>query len=552
MGPVAAADDASTHHDLPVHEVLLLMQSDHGTGLAETEARRRLERYGPNQLPRTPTAGPVRRFLRQMHNPLVYVLVVAGIVTVALGELVDAAVIFGVVVINAIVGYLQESKAESALDALRSMVQTQARVVREGRRRTIASDELVPGDLVLLEAGDKVPADLRLVSEAELQVDESALTGESEPVAKDEVVLPTATPVADRRNMTYSGTLVTAGTGAGIVVATGGATEIGEIHRLVGSARELATPLTRKLATFSAWLTAVILGLAVVTFAVGVARGEAAAEMFTAAVALAVGAIPEGLPAAVTITLAIGVSRMARRGAVIRRLPAVETLGGATVVCSDKTGTLTQNRMTVRVLWTGSSEVPVPEDGDAPDPAGRVGRGPAVVPAGRRQLQRLPADRHRRGGRGPHRDRHAVGGGQVRRPPARHAPGREPPVQLGAAAHGHHAGRPGRRSRGAHGQGGRGARARPVHPADGRGRHVRTAGRAGRPGGRRAARRTRHARAGHRRRPRTRRRRPGAPRGRGQRRGARPHRAAGDARPAPGDRAGGGDHLSYGGARTSR
>lgn len=368
MGPVAAADDASTHHDLPVHEVLLLMQSDHGTGLAETEARRRLERYGPNQLPRTPTAGPVRRFLRQMHNPLVYVLVVAGIVTVALGELVDAAVIFGVVVINAIVGYLQESKAESALDALRSMVQTQARVVRDGRRRTIASDELVPGDLVLLEAGDKVPADLRLVSEAELQVDESALTGESEPVAKDEVVLPTATPVADRRNMTYSGTLVTAGTGAGIVVATGGATEIGEIHRLVGSARELATPLTRKLATFSAWLTAVILGLAVVTFAVGVARGEAAAEMFTAAVALAVGAIPEGLPAAVTITLAIGVSRMARRGAVIRRLPAVETLGGATVVCSDKTGTLTQNRMTVRVLWTGSREVPVPEDGAPPTP----------------------------------------------------------------------------------------------------------------------------------------------------------------------------------------
>ena len=372
MALAAPAEEVRTHHDLPAHEVLLLLESDPHGGLAEDEAALRLARYGPNQLPRAPSAGPIRRFLRQMHNPLVYVLIAAGLVALFLGELVDASVIFGVVVINAIVGYLQESKAESALEALRSMVHTDARVVRGGVQRQVRSERLVPGDLVMLDSGDKVPADLRLVRESELRIDESALTGESLPVDKDEVVLPSATPVADRRNMAYSGTLVTSGTGAGVVVATGGDTELGEIHRLVGSAKPLATPLTRKLARFSAWLTVVIVALAVVTFAVGVVRGEAADEMFTAAVALAVGAIPEGLPAAVTITLAIGVGRMARRGAVIRRLPAVETLGGATVICSDKTGTLTENRMTVRVLWTVTQELPVTDEQDVQAAPGRL------------------------------------------------------------------------------------------------------------------------------------------------------------------------------------
>ncbi len=362
------ASDARTHHDLPVHEVLLLLESDTQAGLSEEEAERRLDRYGPNQLPRAPAAGPVRRLLRQLHNPLVYVLIVAGTVTVFLREWVDSIVILGVVVVNAVVGFIQESKAESALEALRSMVNTEARVVRGGRRLGIRSEQLVPGDLVLLTAGDKVPADLRLLAETELEVDESALTGESLPVAKDEVVLPATTPVADRRNMAYSGTLVTRGTGSGMVVATGAGTELGEIHRLIGSADVLATPLTRKLAAFSAWLTVVILCLAAVTFAVGVLRGEPAEEMFTAAVALAVGAIPEGLPAAVTITLAIGVARMARRRAVVRRLPAVETLGGATVICSDKTGTLTENRMTVRAVCTLTQQVSVPEHVVGTDP----------------------------------------------------------------------------------------------------------------------------------------------------------------------------------------
>ncbi len=357
----------NAHHGLATHEVVLLLETDALRGLSDHEAERRLQRFGPNLLPETTTAGPLVRVARQFNHPLIYVLLGAGIVTLALGELVDAAVIFGVVLVNAAVGFVQESRAEAALDALRAMVQTSAKVRRDGSVRSLPSTALVPGDLVLIEAGDKVPADLRLLKISELQVDESALTGESVPVVKDEVVLPAATPVADRRNIVYSGTLVTHGSGSGVVVATGAETELGEIHRLVGAADTLATPLTRKLTWFSKVLTVAILGLAGLTFGVGVLRGEPSSEMFTAAVALAVGAIPEGLPAAVTITLAIGVSRMARRRAVVRRLPAVETLGSTTVVCSDKTGTLTENQMTVRAVWAPDDSYEVTGSGYAPD-----------------------------------------------------------------------------------------------------------------------------------------------------------------------------------------
>jgi len=363
------------HHRLATHEVVLLLESDSVRGLGEAEARERLDRFGPNVLPAADPTRPIVRLLRQLNHPLVLILLAAGAVTLALGEPVDSAVIFGVVAVNTVIGYLQEAKAEAALDALRSMVRTEARVVRNGHRRDLPSEDLVPGDLVLIEAGDKVPADVRLVRLAELRVDESALTGESQPAAKDEVALPVSTPVADRRNMLYSGTLVTSGAGAGLVVATGAETELGEIHRLVGAAESLATPLTRKLARFSKVLTGVILGLAAVTFAVGVVRGESAVQMFTAAVALAVGAIPEGLPAAVTITLAIGVARMARRRAVIRRLPAVETLGSTTVICTDKTGTLTENQMTVRAVWTPDECCEVTGSGYAADGELRDGSG---------------------------------------------------------------------------------------------------------------------------------------------------------------------------------
>ena len=357
----------NTHHGVATYEVVLLLETDAQRGLSDDEAERRLQRFGPNLLPEAKTSGPLVRFTHQFNHPLIYVLLGAGMVTLALGELVDASVIFGVVLMNAGVGFVQESRAEAALDALRAMVQTSAKVRRDGHVRSLPAERLVPGDLVLIEAGDKIPADLRLLAIGELQVDESALTGESVPVVKDEVVLPAGTPVADRRNMAYSGTLVTHGSGTGAVVATGTETELGEIHRLVGSAETLATPLTRKLTRFSKALTVAILVLAGVTIGVGVLRGERVSEMFTAAVALAVGAIPEGLPAAVTITLAVGVGRMARRGGVVRRLPAVETLGSTTVVCSDKTGTLTENQMTVRVVWTPDGTFEVTGSGYVPE-----------------------------------------------------------------------------------------------------------------------------------------------------------------------------------------
>jgi magnesium-transporting ATPase (P-type) len=340
------------HHELSVHEVVLLLESDAHVGLSEHEVHARRERFGPNVLPQLHRRGPLVRFLAQFCHPLIYVLIAAAALTLLLGDIADCAVIVGVVVLNAAVGFVQESRAEHALEALVAMVGTSAVVIRDGERITTSSSDVVPGDLILLSAGDKVPADLRLVESRELRVDESALTGESVPVAKSSLELPLETALGDRNNMAYSGTLVVAGQGKGIVIATGGDTEMGQIHRLVGSTEGVQTPLTRKIAHFSRILTVAIVMLAGLSFAVGIARGEAWDDMVNAAVALAVGAIPEGLPAAVTITLAIAVGRMARRHAVVRSLPAVETLGSTTVICTDKTGTLTANEMTVQVVCT--------------------------------------------------------------------------------------------------------------------------------------------------------------------------------------------------------
>jgi magnesium-transporting ATPase (P-type) len=359
-------------HQLPVHEVLLLLETDASRGLTQDEAAERLRRFGPNVLPLIRRHGPLMRFMLQFHHPLIYILLAATVITALLGEWVDSSVIFGVVLVNAIVGFIQESRAERALEALMSMVKTEATVLREGEKHQISSSDVVPGDVVLLQSGDKVPADLRLISIRELQVDESALTGESVPVVKEELLLPSDTVLADRRNLAYSGTLVTYGQGVGVAVGTGAVTEIGRIHQLIGSAADIATPLTKKITHFSKILTVVILGLAAVTFGIGVWRGQPAVEMFMAAVALAVGAIPEGLPAAVTITLAIGVNRMARRHAIIRKLPAVETLGSTTVICSDKTGTLTQNQMTVQAIVAGGQEFGV--SGTGYEPTGNIQR----------------------------------------------------------------------------------------------------------------------------------------------------------------------------------
>ncbi len=338
-------------HHLALPEVLTLLETDSARGLDAFEVSHRQTQFGPNKL--TPQEGthPVLLFLYQFHQPLVYLLLVATLVTAFLQEWVDSGVIFGVVLMNAIIGYIQESKAVKAIHALARTMDVVTTVIRAGQQQRLPGETLVPGDLVVLQAGDKVPADLRLVTVRYLQIDESVLTGESVPASKQVDVLPKDMVLADRNNMAYTSTLVTAGRGLGVVVATGDATEIGQIKGLMAAADVLETPLTRKVAYFSGALLWVILGLAGMTFVVGWLRGEAAFDMFMAAVALAVGAIPEGLPAAMTITLAIGVSRMARRHAIVRKLPAVETLGSTTVICSDKTGTLTQNQMTVQEVF---------------------------------------------------------------------------------------------------------------------------------------------------------------------------------------------------------
>jgi Ca2+-transporting ATPase len=354
-------------HNLPVQQVSSDLESNIETGLTTDEVKKRQERYGANELKAKPGKSPIVRFLLQFHQPLLYILLIAGAVKAFLGEWVNAAVIWGVTLINAIIGYVQESKAESAIAALASSVQTDATILREGQKIKVPSTELVPGDLVLLTSGDKVPADLRLVSARNLQVNESALTGESVAVEKDTEILDPNAPLAERINMAYAGSFVTVGQGRGIVVAIGQSTETGKISQLMESSTNLSTPLTRKFDKFSRTLLYIILGVAALTFAVGLSYGNTWITMFEAAVALAVSAIPEGLPAVVTIALAIGVSRMARRHAIVRKLPAVETLGGATVICSDKTGTLTENQMTVQAIYAGGQYYSVTGTGYAPD-----------------------------------------------------------------------------------------------------------------------------------------------------------------------------------------
>jgi len=357
-------------HHLPADEVVDILGGDLGRGLDLFEVRNRLEQYGPNSLSTRKGRGPFLRFLRQFHQPLVYILVGAGFISAALREWVDSGVIFGVVIINAVVGFIQEAKAVNALAALARTMTTEATVLRHGEKARLPATEVVVGDIIFLQGGDKVPADLRLLRIRELQIDESALTGESLPVEKAVLTLAHDTVLADRHNMAYASTLVTFGQGTGIVVATGDHTEMGRISQLISAAEELATPLTRKIAHFSHLLLYAILALAALTVAVGLVRGQALFDMFMAAVALAVGAIPEGLPAAMTITLAIGVARMARRHAIIRKLPAVETLGSTTVICSDKTGTLTENQMTVQGIIAGGGRYEV--TGTGYDPAGGI------------------------------------------------------------------------------------------------------------------------------------------------------------------------------------
>jgi Ca2+-transporting ATPase len=357
-------------HQLPPEKVVSILGSDFDVGLTPAEVQQRQAKFGPNAISTRAGHGPLVRFLLHFHQPLVYILLAASIITAALHEWVDSAVIFGVVIVNVIIGFLQESKAAKALEALAKMTITESRVLRGATVQTVPSTQLVPGDVVLLQSGDKTPADLRLFRSRDLQIDESALTGESVPVQKSTEPVAAETSLAERSSIAYASTLVTYGQGRGVVFAIGNNTEVGRISGLVSSADALETPLTRKIASFSRILLVVILVLAALTFAVGIYRGQEPLEMFMAAVALSVGAIPEGLPAAITITLAIGVARMARRRAIIRKLPAVETLGSTTTICSDKTGTLTVNQMTVCHLWAASAHYTF--TGSGYDPEGDV------------------------------------------------------------------------------------------------------------------------------------------------------------------------------------
>jgi Ca2+-transporting ATPase len=322
-------------------------------GLSVAEAKARLDEHGPNAIEEVPPPGALSILIHQFRSPVIYILVVATVVTLFLEEFVDAGVIAAVLMLNAIIGFTQERRAEASVRALMQLVSPRARVVREGREWEIESRELVRGDLVLLESGVRVPADLRLESVNNLRVDESLLTGESVSIGKQEEPLEDASLLlADRRNMAYAGSIVTTGRARGLVVATAMGTELGTIARHMRSQKVPETPLQRRMAQF-ARVVGIAVGLSsAAAFILGVLLGESVSQMFVVAVALAVAAIPEGLPVAFTITLALGVRRMARRNAIIRRLAAVETLGSTTVIGSDKTGTLTENRMTVREVWT--------------------------------------------------------------------------------------------------------------------------------------------------------------------------------------------------------
>ena len=343
-------DHIKNWHILSVKEVFTELTSNKN-GLSSAEVDEKREEYGWNRLPEPPRRSPLVRFLSQFNNILIYVLLGAAVVTTLLADWVDAGVILGVVVINAIIGFIQEGKAEKAVDAIRQILTHEALVTRDGLKKTIPVDEIVPGDIVHLRSGDKVPADLRLFYSKDLKVEEALLTGESVPVDKTTDPVEADTPLGDRSGMAFSGTMVSYGQGTGVAVAIGEKTELGKVSALLSRVVTLKTRLTERMDEFSKWLTGAILILAFGTLLFGlILRDYTFAELFFASVALAVAAIPEGLPAIITITLALGVQRMARQKAIIRRLPAVETLGSVTIICSDKTGTLTRNEMTVTTV----------------------------------------------------------------------------------------------------------------------------------------------------------------------------------------------------------
>jgi len=363
-----AAPAPTAWHALTAEAALARLDTDPATGLTSAEAARRRARDGANALPEPPRRPALAGVARQFKSPLIYILFVAALLAMALSHHGDAAVILLVVLVNALVGAFQEGRAERSMASLRRLSALRVRVLRDGQEGSIEACELVPGDLLLLAAGDAVGADARLIECAQLQVAEAALTGESVPVAKSAAALPEATGLAERRCMVFSGTHATAGRALAAVVATGSQTEVGRIAGLTEAALEPKTPLERRVAQFGRWLVAAALALFAAVVALGLWRGLPLGEVLMVAISQMVSMVPEGLPVAMTIALAVGMQRMATRGAIVRRLSAVETLGSATVICTDKTGTLTRNEMTVSRLWLpGGRAVAVSGIGYAPE-----------------------------------------------------------------------------------------------------------------------------------------------------------------------------------------
>ncbi|MDK3018385.1 cation-transporting P-type ATPase [Pseudodonghicola flavimaris] len=358
-------------HSQPVETCLSAFETT-PEGLTQAEALRRIGRDGPNLLPEPPRRGALVRFLLQFHNVLIYVLLAAALVTGLLQHWVDTGVILAVVLANAVIGFIQEGRAEQAMEAIRDMLAPHSSVRRDGRRQTVEAADLVVGDIVILEAGDRVPADLRLISARGLKAEEAVLTGESVPVDKGTAPVAEDAALGDRHSMLFSGTLVAAGTAQGVVTATGAGTEIGRISGMLQEVEVLTTPLVHQMNVFSRWLTLfiLILGASLLGYGYFVMHMDFGG-LFMAVVGLSVAAIPEGLPAVLTITLAVGVRAMAGRNAIVRRLPAIETLGSVSVICSDKTGTLTRNEMMVASLAAADHVFSVGGNGYAPEGAVR-------------------------------------------------------------------------------------------------------------------------------------------------------------------------------------
>ena len=362
-----------TYYLKPEKEVFAELHTSE-KGLSQAEAETRLKKFGPNLIEEAAKIHPLQIFASQFKSPLVWILLLAMVVSIVLKEYTDVYIIAAIVLLNAILGFFQEYKAEEAIAALQKLISLKAIVIRSGMQKEINASQLVPGDILILHTGEKVPADARIIDSINLETQEAALTGESVPVKKLTTTFKKVLAVADRANMIFNSTIITKGRGRAIVTATGMNTEIGKIAKLIKEAKPEPTPLQKKLAHLSGFLGIAVIAIAFIVFGAGVLYGNQMFTMFLAAVALAVAAIPEGLPAIVTVSLAMGVKKMAKHNALVRKLPSVETLGACTVICSDKTGTLTHNQMTVKKIYANDEIIEVA--GSGYDPAGRFSRNP--------------------------------------------------------------------------------------------------------------------------------------------------------------------------------